>query len=110
MVEAHEDTPTQWSSVAGVVTVYPERAQRIAQELWAHFTLCLTGAVRVVFENAPVQEGFESWRRLMKFVRHRGEVRRLELTAKIQKPEPATKVADIPNALERWDTHMREYI
>ena len=71
---------------------------------------CLTGAARRIFENVPSQEGFEAWRWLMKPIRMRGEVRRLELTKKIQSPEVAHKVEDIPEALEKWDTHMREYL
>ena len=46
----------------------------------------------------------------MKPIRHRGEVRRLELSTKIQRPEPATKPMDVPEALEKWDTHMREFM
>ena len=46
----------------------------------------------------------------MKPIRARGEVRRLELTKKIQNPDYAQKVEDVPEALEKWDTHMREYL
>ena len=46
----------------------------------------------------------------MKPIRMRGEVRRLELIKKIQTPEIAHKIDDIPEALEKWDTHMREYL
>ena len=46
----------------------------------------------------------------MKPICMRGEVRSFELTEKIQSSEIAHKVEDIPEALEKWDTHMREYL
>ena len=46
----------------------------------------------------------------MRPIRNRGEVRRLELTNKIRRPTPAVKATDVPEALEKWDTHMTEYI
>ena len=42
-------------------------------------------------------------------VRDRGEVRTMELTTEIQRPEPATKVSEIRAALERWDTNINEF-
>ena len=36
LVEANEDLPAPWSALAGVATGAPERAQQIAQEIWAH--------------------------------------------------------------------------
>ena len=56
------------------------RIQRLAQELWSHLNLCLTGDARLRFENTPPQEGFEAWRRTLKLVQQCNEVRRLELT------------------------------
>ena len=88
----------------------PGRIRRLAHELWSHFNLCVIGVARQSFENAPFQEGFEAWRKVLRLVRSRSEVRRLEFSSKIQKPTPAAKIFEIPAALERWDTHMREYV
>ena len=40
----------------------------------------------------------------------RCEVRRFDLTAKVQRPEEARKLGDVTMALEKWDTHLREYL
>ena len=69
IVEAHEDVPATWMALAATGIVPPERLQRLAQDIWAHLNLCLTGAARRSFENAPRQEGFEAWRRVLKLVR-----------------------------------------
>ena len=53
----------------------PQRIQQIAQELWGHLNLCLTGAARTIFDNIPSQEGLEAWRRLMKPRAHGDEQR-----------------------------------
>ena len=101
LVEAHEDVPALWTAVSAAVgAIRPERVQKISQELWGHLNLCLSGLARETFENVAAQEGLEAWRRLMKFVRRRGEVRRLELTGKIQRPEPATRALDVGRARE----------
>ena len=46
----------------------------------------------------------------MKLVRSRGEVRRMELTARVQRPAGATKLSDVGKALEAWDTDVREFV
>lgn len=109
LVESNEDVPAWWINVSQALAGDQGRTQQIASELWGHLNLCLSGAARRIFANVPIQEGLEAWRRLMKPIRMRGEVRQLELTKKIQTPDAAHKPEDIPEALEKWDTDMREY-
>ena len=78
LVEKHEDVVALWHNVAASCAVAPERVQRLARELWGHLNLCLTGDARTFFANVPEQEGFEAWRKVLKLVRSRSEVRRME--------------------------------
>ena len=57
--------------------------------LQGQLNLNLTEHARTSFDNAPDHEGFEAWRKAMKMVNVRSEVRRMELISKIQRPEAA---------------------
>ena len=46
----------------------------------------------------------------MKGVRSRSEIRRHDLLGKLQRPEAAKSISDIPLTLERWDSLLREYL
>ena len=46
LVESRDDVEALWKTIAAAVNIAPDRVQRLAQELWAHLNLCLTGAAR----------------------------------------------------------------
>ena len=50
LVESNEDVVAPWAQISTAVhTMFSERVQRIAQEVWGHLNLCLSGAVRRIF-------------------------------------------------------------
>ena len=64
----------------------------------------LKGDARLYFENVQGFQGFEAWRKIMKLVRNRSEVRKLSLHDKVQRLTEAKKLSEAPAALETWDT------
>jgi len=51
--------------------------------------------------------GFKLWRKAVKSVRSRSEIRRHELLAPIQQPPTVSKLAELPLALDKWDGVLR---
>ena len=82
----------------------------LSSQVWSYLNLNLVGEALVPFRNVAPHEGFEAWRKTLRLARSRGEVRRMELTSKVQRPSGASKLADVGKALEAWDTDMREFI
>jgi len=56
-----------------------------------------------------MMEGFDFWRKAMKSVRSRSEIRRHELLAPIQQPPTVNKHAEVPLAPDKWDGILREH-
>ena len=75
--------------------------QSLAADLSKYLTLSLGGPARLFVDNSSPQEGLELWQKVVKQIRSRDEIRRHELLAKIQRPEAARTVAEIPTALEK---------
>jgi hypothetical protein len=88
----------------------PALVQKLSRDLWGFLTLNLQGNARLMLNNSATLEGFELWRRLMKTIRSRCEIRRHELLGKLQRPEVARSISEIPLALEKWDSLLREYL
>ena len=84
--------------------------QKLSRDLWGFLTLNLQGNARLLLNNSATLEGFELWRRLMKGIRSRSEIRRHELQGKLQRPEAAKSISDIPLTLEKWHSLLREYL
>ena len=112
LTEANEDGPVTCSILyAQTANWLPAaRLQFQASELWGFLNLNLTGEARAPFENVKSLEGFEAWRKAIKLVRSRLEVRKMALQGKVRRPAEVKKLADLPMALETWDTHTREFI
>ena len=110
--ESREDTPAtvQLLHQDAGKWVTPIRLQFLAMELWGYLNLNVTGEARQVFENVDDLQGFEAWRKLVKGIRSRAEVRKLQLQGQVQRPVEAKRLADVPKALEAWDTNMREFL
>ena len=110
-VEAEEDIP---ALVCGLIARCPRDnpvlIQKLAKELWGFLTLNLQGNAKTVLNNAPSLEGFEVWRRLVKPIRGRCELRRHDLRGKLQRPDTAGSISEIPAVLEKYDALMREYL
>ena len=110
--EASEDIPAtvQFVHQATKGWLSPVRLQLLAMELWGYLNFNLTGEARPIFENVGDLQGFEAWRKLVKGIRSRAEVRKLALSGKVQRPAEAKRLTDVPKALETWDTDMREFL
>ena len=108
-IEAAEDAPatTTLFTEACKSVMHPSRMTYLASEIWSYLNLNLIGEALVPFRNVAPHEGFEAWRKVVKLVRSRGEVRRMELTARVQRPAGATKLSDVGKALEAWDRDVR---
>ena len=78
--------------------------------MWGYLNLNLNGDAREIFENVQDLQGFEAWRRIIKGIRSRSEVRRIELTPKVQRPDQAANAAGVAIALEKWNTNTRQFI
>ena len=110
-IEDHED---QSATVSNLATrglgVHPETIRSLSADLWGFLTLNLQGSARLWVNNSEPMEGFDIWRKLMKVVRSRSEIRRHELLSQLHRPNTAPKLSDVLLALERWDGSLREYI
>ena len=72
---------------------YPAEAFRaLAQDIWGFLTLSLQGNARIWLNNTDVLEGFDVWRRVVKTIRNRSEVRRHERLTQLQRPTMATSL------------------
>ena len=110
-VDAQEDRSAMTKELAPAVPILsPQLVQKLSRDLWGFLTLNLTGNARLLLNNSATLEGFELWRRLMKGVRSRSEIRRHDLLGKLQRPEAAKSISDIPLTLEKWDSLLREYL
>ena len=110
-VDAHEDTSAMIQDLARRLPGGSlQQVQKLSRDLWAFLTLNLQGNARLMLNNSATLDGFELWRRLMKTIRSRCEIRRHELLGKLQHPELARSISEIPLALERWDPLLREYL
>jgi hypothetical protein len=110
-VEGQEDRSAMTKELAPAVpNLSPQLVQKLSRDLWGFLTLNLTGNARLLLNNSATLEGFEMWGRLMKGVRSRSEIRRHDLLGKLQRPEAAKSISDIPLTLERWDSLLREYL
>ena len=110
-IEDHED---QSATVSNLATrglgVHPETIRSLSADLWGFLTLNLQGSARLWVNNSEPMEGFDIWRKLMKVVRSRSEIRRHELLSQLHRPNTAPKLSEVLLALERWDGSLREYI
>ena len=79
----------------------PQLVQKLSRDLRGFLTLNLQGNARLLLNNSATLEGFELGKRLMKGIRSRSEIRRHELQGKLQRPEAAKSIADIPLTLEK---------
>ena len=66
-------------------------------ELWGYLNLNVTGEARQVFEIVDDLQGFEAWRKLVKGIRSRAEVRKLQRQGQVQRPIEAKRLVE--NAL-----------
>ena len=83
--------------------VSPDILQKMARDLWGFLNLNLQGSARDWVNNSTPLEGFALWQRVVKAIRSRNEIRRHELVAKVQRPEMASNLREVPVALERWE-------
>ena len=111
VVEESEDLPATAAALVSRGIPYPmEALKALAQDLWGFLTLSHQGNARLWLNNTDVLEGFDVWRRVVKTIRNRSEVRRHELLTQLQRPTMATNLSDVPVALEKWHQALREYI
>ena len=110
--EARADDPATVQSLHKTANgwVTPVKLQFLSMELWGYLNLNITGEARQVFENVEDLQGFEAWRKLVKGIRSKAEVRKLQLQGQVQRPAEAKRLSDVPKALEAWDTNMREFL
>ena len=75
--EAREDDPATVRSLYKTANgwITPVRLQFLSMELWGCFNLNITGEARQIFENVEDLQGFEAWRKLLKGIRSKAEVR-----------------------------------
>ena len=110
-VDSQEDRSAMTKELAPAVPILSlQLVQKLSRDLWGFLTLNLQGNARLLLNNSATLEGFELWRRLMKGIRSRSEIRRHELQGKLQRPEAAKSISDIPLTLEKWDSLLREYL
>ena len=69
--------------------IHPTRVHQLSWETWGFLNMNLKGDARMCFENVPDFQSFEAWRKIMKLVRNRSEVRKLSLHNIVQKPAKA---------------------
>ena len=112
LVETHEDREATVEHLRPMTDswIHYTRVHQLSWELWGFLNLNLKGDARLYFENVQDFQGFEAWRKIMKLVRNRAEVRKLSLHDKVQKPAEAKRLSEVPAALETWDSHVRQYI
>ena len=91
--------------------VDPHKASR---DIWSHVNLVLSnddaGDMEIVFNNVPMLNGFEAWRRIVVPMKPRTLARRHEMYGRIHSPPRAKKLTEMMIALESWDNDVRTYI
>ena len=80
IIESNEDGPAVCSALhVQTVNWLPiARLQFLAAEFWGFLNLNLTGEARPPFNNVRDREGFEAWRKCVKLVRSRFEIRKMD--------------------------------
>ena len=63
--------------------------------------------VMMVFRNVERHNGAEAWRRIAEPIIEGRDLRRKQFQPMVLRPRPATKVEDIPGALEQWESDYR---
>ena len=109
IAEASEDTAVsnEMMKVMTAPWLSADRLQSLSYEFWGFLNFNVIGQARQVFENAGDLQGFEAWRKLVKLVRSRAEIRKLELSDKVRRPMEAKKLSEMTHALEVWEAGGR---
>ena len=110
----------KWAEDFGVEAVTKERIMSlygyidedpgtVNHLLWAYLSVNLTKGAREIFSNVDDSNGLEVWRRMHKHIFSKNESRRAGFYRLIHNPRAAKGPADVPSALEEWDTNQRLY-
>ena len=65
--------------------ISPGHLKALARDVWGFLLLVLRGNARAWLDSNEDLEGFDLWRKLMKGVRSRSEIRRPTLSAQLHK-------------------------
>ena len=91
LVEQNEHRPAT-REVLRVATSHwlaESQLRYLSHELWSFLRLNLVDQAKAIFAKVLIFEGFEAWRCVMRPVRSRNEVRRMEVHRVVQQPEEA---------------------
>ena len=112
LIEENEDVPFTVSNIVGALQhqIQEHLIQAMASELRWYFKLNWRDSARRTFSNAQNLEGFEAWRKLTKPITNISEIRRIEPTPKIQRPDQAQTLAEVSTSLEKRDTDTRKHL
>ena len=77
-------------------------AIRLSKELWSFLNLNIVGKARNTFDNGPILEGFEAWRRIVVPIAPRTMGKKHELHSKVHSPGKAARLSDLENHLENF--------
>mgnify|MGYP003328744203 FL=1 len=83
-VEEHEDQSALIEDLFPHVGVQKSMLMQLSLDLWGFLTLNLHGTAKIWVSNSKMMEGFDLWRKAMKSVRSRSEIRRHALLGQNQ--------------------------
>ena len=85
-------------------------AQKIGGVVWGFLNLCLKGEARASFQQAPMFQGLDGWRRVMFDINKGRDIRLAQLRKVVRNPPHIQRVEDVANGITRFDNIIREYV
>jgi hypothetical protein len=82
---------------------------RLDRELWSLLNLNLPGKVTKTFDTLPRLHGLEAWRRVVYPMGPRTLHRQLSMYTDIHNPPRCAELADVEEAVEKWEEQLRDY-
>ena len=86
---------------------------KLSREVWGFLNLSISGdraaEAKMVFNNTPMLQGLEAWRRIVVPLKPRTLARKHELYGKVHTPLRSKRFGDVMMNLETWDRDVRTY-
>ena len=89
----------------------PERLQTLSQAILSFLNICVSGEAETVFQNADSLEGFEAWRRIIKYIDHGKEIKleRMRTEMKSLHWRQIKNLEGVPHGIAEIELMWKEY-
>ncbi len=97
-------------AVAGTA-MYTELLHNLNSSLWGFLSNCVSAEAETIFKTADTLQGFDAWRRLVRYIEHGKEIRleAMRTEMKTLHLKPIKSLETVPIGIAEYDLKMKEY-